>query len=184
MNVHQIATACAAFVLCAATAQPAQAQKITPGLWETNSKMGAGSGKLQEAMAMMQQHLAGMDPEQRAKIDGMMARQGVVISGDGIVAKMCITAEMASKQQLPMQHAKGNCTYQQAPMSGNTLTYTFSCTNPQGSGDGSATFTSPTAYTSTTRVTTSVTGSSDTVNITSSGRWINADCASIKPMAP
>jgi hypothetical protein len=165
----------------AAAAQPALAQAFKPGLWETNNKMGAGSGKLQEAMAMVQQHLATMDPEQRKRIDGMMARQGVVISNDGVIAKMCITPEMAAKQQLPIQQ-HGNCSYQHAPAVGNTMAFSFSCTNPQASGEGNATFAGPTAYTSNMRVTTNATGASETVNIDSSGRWLGADCGAVKPI--
>jgi hypothetical protein len=176
-SVRRIAVAFCALAFTAA--QPALAQAFKPGLWETNNKMGAG--KLQEAMSMVQQQLATMDPEQRKRIDAMMARQGVVISNDGVIAKMCITPEMAAKQQLPIQQ-HGNCSYQHAPAVGNTMAFSFSCTNPQASGEGSATFTGPTAYTSTMRVTTNATGASETVNIASSGRWLGADCGAVKPV--
>lgn len=165
----------------AAAVPNAQAQAFKPGLWETNNKMGAGGGKLQEAMAMAQQHLATMDPEQRKRIEDMMSRQGVVISGDGVIAKMCITPEMAAKQQLPIQQ-HGNCSYRHAPAVGNTMAFSFSCTNPKANGEGSATFASSTAYTSTMRVTTDATGASETVNIASSGRWLGADCGGVKPI--
>ncbi|MDB5917810.1 MAG: hypothetical protein JWR40_2044 [Massilia sp.] len=169
-----------AFALTTAV-QGAQAQAFKAGLWETNNKMGGGGGKLQGALAMAQQHLASMDPEQRKQIEGMMSRQGVVISNDGVVAKMCITPEMAARQQLPIQQ-HGNCSYQHAKAVGNTMAFSFSCTNPQANGEGSATFTGPTAYTSSMRVTTSATGSSETVNIDSSGRWLGADCGAVKPI--
>ena len=166
----------------AIVAHGAQAQAFKPGLWETNNKMGGGGGgKLQGALAMAQQHLASMDPEQRKQIEGMMSRQGVVISNDGVVAKMCITPEMAAKQQLPIQQ-HGSCSYQHDKAVGNTMAFSFSCTNPRANGEGSATFTSPTAYTSSMRVTTDATGSSETVNIDSSGRWLAADCGAVKPI--
>ena len=165
----------------AAVAHGAQAQAFKPGLWETNNKMGGGGGKLQGALAMAQQHLASMDPEQRKQIEGMMARQGVVVSNDGVVAKMCITPEMAAKQQLPIQQ-HGNCSYQHDKPVGNTMAFSFSCTNPRANGEGSASFTSPTTYTSSMRVTTDATGSSETVNIDSSGRWLGADCGAVKPV--
>ena len=179
------AVAFAALAAAALAAQPAMAQTIKPGLWETNNKVGGPSGgKLQDAMAMAQAQMASMAPEQRAKIEAMMARQGVVISNDGVIAKVCITPEMAAKQQLPMQkQGNGNCDYQHSKMVGNTMNFSFSCTNPQGSGEGTATFTSPTAYTSQTRMTTTATGSSETVNIASTGRWLAADCGTVAPMA-
>jgi hypothetical protein len=178
LSVRRIAVA---FCALACAAQPAFAQAFKPGLWETNNKMGAGGGKLQGAMAMVQQQLATMDPEQRKRIDAMMARQGVVLSNDGVVAKMCITPEMAAKQQLPIQQ-HGNCSYQHAPAVGNTMAFSFSCTNPQASGEGSATFSGPTAYTSSMRVSTNATGASETVDIASSGRWLGADCGAVKPI--
>lgn len=130
---------------------------------------------------MMQQQVAGMAPEQRKQIEGMMAKQGVVISGDGVSAKMCITPEMAARQQLPIQQ-HGNCSYRQSPPVGNTMKFSFSCTNPQSSGEGSATITSPTAFTSSMRATTNATGASETLNVESSARWIGTDCGAIKPM--
>lgn len=170
---------CAAALVLAAA--PALAQQFKPGLWETSNKIGAGSGQLQGLMAMAQQQLAGMEPEQRARIDGMMARQGVVLSNDGVVAKMCITAQMAARQQLPIQQ-HGNCSYQHAKPVGNSMAFSFSCTDPQAAGEGNATFAGPGAYTATMRVTTNATGSSETVNIDSSGRWLGAECGTVKPI--
>lgn len=166
----------------AALAFSAQAQTIKPGLWETNNKIASGSGKVNDMMAMAQQQLASMNPEQRAKIEGMMARQGVMLNNDGVVAKVCITPEMAAKRQLPVQQ-RGNCSFQHAPLAGKTMSYSFTCTNPDGRGEGSATFNSPTAYTSSTRVTTTATGASETVSIDSTGRWLAADCGAVRPMA-
>lgn len=162
-------------------AQPAMAQKLKAGVWETNNKMGAGGGKLQQAMAMVQQQIAGMSPEQRARIEGAMANQGVVLSNDGVIAKVCITPEMAARQELPVQQGShGSCSFQHAAVVGNTMQYSFSCTNPQARGEGTATLLSPTAYTASTRVTTTATGASETVNIESSARWLGADCGSVK----
>jgi hypothetical protein len=179
---HAVAFAALA---AAAIAAPVMAQAIKPGLWETSNKVGGTSGgKMQEAMAMMQQQMATMPPEQRAKIEAMMGRQGVVVNNDGVIAKVCITPEMAARQQFPMQkQGNDNCDYQHGPMVGNTMKFSFTCSNPKGSGNGSATFTSPTAYASNTRMTTNATGASETVEIASTGRWLAADCGAIKPMA-
>ena len=170
---------CAAALVLAAA--PALAQQFKPGLWETSNKIGAGSAPLQGLMEMAQQQLAGMNPDQRARIDGMMARQGVVIGKDGVVAKMCITPQMAARQQLPIQQ-HGKCDYQHAKPVGNSMAFSFSCTDPQAAGEGNATFSSPTAYSATMRVTTNATGASETVNIDSAGRWLGADCGAVKPL--
>lgn len=180
MTIRHIALPSCAIAVALA-AQPALAQQFKPGLWETNNTMGAGGGKLQGAIAMVQQQMATMDPEQRKRIEGMMSRQGVVISDDGVIAKMCITPAMAARQQLPIQQ-HGNCSYQHAPVVGNSMKFSFSCTNPQANGEGSATFSGPTAYTSTMRVTTTATGTSETVNLESAGRWLGAECGAVKPI--
>jgi hypothetical protein len=178
MNIRRLVLPLA---VLAFAAQPVLAQTFKAGLWETNSKAGAGSGKLQGLMAMAQQQLASMSPEQRARIDGMMARQGVVLSNDGVVAKMCVTPEMVAAHQLPIQQ-RGSSSYHHAPAVGNSMSFSFSCTNPQAAGDGTVTFSSPTAYTATTRATTSVTGTSETVNVESSGRWLGTACGSVRPL--
>jgi hypothetical protein len=184
MKIRLTALPFAALAVAVFAAQPALAQNIKAGVWETNNKMGAGGGKLQEAMAMVQQQMKNMSPEQRARIEGAMASQGVVISNDGVVAKVCITPEMAAKQQLPVQQGgNGNCSFQHAPVVGNSMKFSFSCTNPQANGEGTATFISPTAYTSSTRVTTTATGASETVNIESTARWLGAECGAVKPIA-
>jgi hypothetical protein len=180
MTIRRIAKPFAVLVFSALAAQPALAQNFKPGLWETNSKVGSASGKLQGLMAMAQQQMATMSPEQRARIDGMMARQGVVLSNDGVIAKVCVTPAMAAAHQLPLQQ-RGACSYQSAPMVGNTIKFSFSCTNPQGAGDGTVTFASPTAYSASTRVTTNATGDNETVNVDSTGRWLSAECGSIRP---
>jgi hypothetical protein len=156
------------------------AQLIKPGLWETNNKMG-GNAKLQDAMALVQQHMATLSPEQRQRAEGMMAKYGVSLGNDGVAVKMCVTPEMAAQQQLPLQQ-RGNCTYQHAPVTGNSMKFSFTCTNPQANGEGNVTFAGPAAYTSTMRVTSNATGSSETVNVDSTGRWVSADCGSIQPM--
>lgn len=180
MKIRLAALALAA--LAALAAQSALAQNLKPGVWETNNKIGGASGgRLQEAMAMVQQQMKNMDPEQRARIEGAMASQGVVIGNDGVVAKVCITPEMAAKRQLPIQQrGNGNCSFQADPVAGNTMKFTFSCANPKANGEGIATFVSPTAYTSSTRVTTTATGSSETVNIESTARWLGAECGAVK----
>jgi hypothetical protein len=178
---HLLLVPLAACAAASLAAQPAPAQVIKPGLWDTNSKMG-GNPKVQDAMALAQQQLANLNPEQRQRIEGMMAKHGVSIGSDGVAAKMCVTREMAAQQQLPIQQ-RGNCNYRHDPVSGNSMKFSFTCTDPQANGEGSVTFTSPTAYSSSMRVTSSATGSPETVTVDSTGRWLGADCGAIQPIA-
>jgi hypothetical protein len=180
MNIRHLLIPFAACAVGAFAAQPALAQVIKPGLWETNSKMG-GNPKVQDAMTLMQQQMAALSPEQRQRAEDLMAKQGVSIGNDGVAVKMCVTPEMAAQQQLPIQQ-RGNCSYQHAPMTGKSMKFSFTCTNPQAIGDGTVTFASPTSYTSAMRVTSNATGSSETVSVDSTGRWVAADCGGIQPM--
>ena len=151
-----------------------------PGLWETSNKAGGANGaQVSALLAAAQQQMNGMDPAQRARIEGMMARNGVVLENGGVSAKACITPEMAARQQMPVGQ-KGGCNYRFSPVAGNSISYTFSCSNPVARGEGTAVFNSPTSYTASTRVS----GGSDGANsmtIESSGRWVGKDCGSIAP---
>lgn len=180
MNVRHLLllplAACAAGAFAAA---PVPA--IKPGLWEIDSKIG-GNAKMQGAMALAQQQIANLSPEQRQRVEGLMSKHGVSIGNDGVAAKVCVTREMAAQQQLPIQQ-RGNCNYRHDPVSGNSMKFSFTCTDPQANGEGSVTFTSPTAYSSSMRVTSSAAGSLDTVTADSTGRWLGADCGAIQPIA-
>lgn len=163
-----------------ALAAPPTAPLFKPGLWEIHNKAGgAGGGQMQAMMAAAQQQMAAMDPAQRAKIEAMMAKNGVVLDNGAITAKICITPEMAARQQMPMQQ-KGSCRFRFDPAAGNTVHYSYSCSKPVASGDGDATFSSPTNYTATTR--SSGVEGMQPMTIDSSGRWLSSECGAIAPV--
>jgi hypothetical protein len=168
-------------MLCATVSA---AQNMKPGLWEVNTRMG-GSPELEKAMALMQQQLASMPPEQRKMMQDMMAKQGVNLSGGGagaIQVKMCVTREMAARNQLPVQ-TQGECTSTQTPVVGNTMKYTFSCKNPPSSGEGEVSFRGDTGYSMKMRATSSVKGQPQQMEMSADGRWAAADCGNIKPLS-
>ena len=89
----------------------AMAQSTKPGLWEIQSKVG-GNPEMDQAMAQMQQQLASMPAAQRKMMEDMMAAQGVKLGkGGGMSVQVCITPEMAARQDLPTQ-TEGDCTTQ------------------------------------------------------------------------
>jgi hypothetical protein len=100
----------------------------------------------------------------------------------GTSVKMCMTKEMAERNQVPAQ--QGDCKTTQQARSGNTMKVAFSCTNPPSSGEGQYTFVSPEAYTMTMTVKTAIQGKSETMTMDGSGKWLSADCGSVKPMQP
>jgi len=175
-------------LLAAATlalAAAAHAQTTRPGLWEITNKMQSSSGEMEKAMANMEKQMAGMPPEQRKQMQDMMAKQGMSMApgAGGMAMKVCITREMAERNELGQQQ-KGDCKTTQSPRSGNTMKFSYACTQPPSSGEGVMTFTGDTAYTMKMDTTTTVKGKAEKMSMDASGKWLSADCGSIKPIAP
>lgn len=144
MNRH------AALLFCALFAPAlAHAQSTKPGLWEMTQKMG-GNAEMDQAMAQMQKQMAGMSPAERKMMQDMMAKQGVAMpapaAGGGMSMKMCITPDMAAKQEMPVQ-TEGDCTTTVTSRSANVVKMNFVCKNPPSSGEGTYTFQGDSAYT-------------------------------------
>jgi hypothetical protein len=176
--------AIAAAAVLAAAALPAAAQTLRPGLWELTNKMQGGSGQMQNAMAQMQKQLASMPPEQRRVIEEQMAKSGVKMApagpAGGMSVRICMTREMAEKNEVPAQH--GDCKTTSQSRSGSTMKMAFACTNPPSSGEGEVTFASPQAYTSRMTINTQVEGKPEKVTMEGSGKWLAADCGDVKPI--
>lgn len=167
----------------AAAALSAHAQSTRPGLWEINSKMG-GNPEMEAAMAQMQKQMASMPPEQRKMMEDMMAKQGVNISagaGGGMSLKVCLTPEMAARQELPTQ-TEGDCTTNITSRSATGMKMNFVCKNPPSSGEGTYTFSGDSAYTMKMVMKSVQDGKPQTVTIDGQGKWLSKDCGSIKPV--
>jgi hypothetical protein len=181
MNVRR--SGLAALVLGSVLALPAYAQSIKPGLWEINNKLGSSDGQMQAAMADMQKQMAEMDPEERKMMEQMMARQGVQFStgAGGLSTRMCMTREMAARNELPVQQ-QGDCTHKRAPGAGGALQISFSCNNPRTSGEGEVTFQGDTGYRMKMKITSDAAGKPDVVTMDASAKWIGADCGNVRPL--
>lgn len=177
---HRLSCLCAATLVSGA----ALAQSTRPGLWEIENKVG-GSPEIDQAMAQMQQQMASMPPAQRKMMEDMLAAQGVKMgqgSGGGMAMQVCITPEMAARQQLPTQ-TEGDCTSKMGARSGNTAKVSFSCTNPPSSGEGTYTFRGDTGYDMDMQVHSQQNGKPSTMTVKGSGRWLAADCGKVRPIA-
>jgi hypothetical protein len=161
---------------------PCAAQNLKPGLWEINQKMG-GNPQMEQAMAQMQQQLAAMPPAQRKQMEEMMAKQGVQAGGasGGVGAKVCMTKDMVERND--MGAARGDCKTTSQQRSGNTMKMAYTCTTPPSSGEGEFTFVSSEAYRSKMTVTSSPRGKQEQMTIEGAGKWLGADCGSVKPVA-
>ncbi|MGE0349360.1 DUF3617 domain-containing protein [Hydrogenophaga sp.] len=161
----------------------AQAQTARPGLWEIQNKMG-GNAQMDQAMAQMQQQLASMPPAQRKQMEDMLAKQGMSMpkagAGGGMMTKVCITPEMAAKQDMPMQ-TEGDCTTTVTSRSANALSMSFTCKNPPSSGEGTYTFSGDTAYSMKMQMKTMHQGKPQSMTMDGQGKWLAAACGSVKP---
>ncbi len=163
----------------------ASAQNLKPGLWEVTHKMQGGSGEMEKARAQAQQQMASMPPAERKMMEDMMAKRGLKMGPGGpgdVSAKVCMTKDMIERNEIPAQ--QGDCKTTRQPRSGNTMKMAFSCANPPSSGEGNFTFVSSEAYTMKMAITSSVQGKPETVNMDGTGKWVSADCGSVKPMRP
>jgi len=173
------ATFAAPFAASPTLAQPA---KLQPGLWEQVVTMKSSSGEMESRMAQMQQEMASMPPEQRKMVEDMMARQGVGMSGRNTTVRLCITPEQAARADMPQQ--QGDCTQEVIERSGSTVRFRFACSGkPPTSGEGEYTMTSPTAYSGRTTVLSQAGGKPEKMEMTQTGRWVAAECGSVKPRA-
>lgn len=162
----------------------AGAQAMKPGLWEMSSKVGA-SPEMDSAMAQMQQQMAGMPPDQRKMMQDMMAKNGMSMgaaTGGAMVVKACISKEMAERNQMPVQQ-KGDCSSTISDQSSAGMKMRFTCLNPPSNGEGQFRFSGSSAYTMKMKVNTTVAGKLQTTTMDGTGKWLAADCGSIKPMA-
>ena len=167
----------------AACATAAGAQSLKPGLWEFSNTMHSASGQMEQAQAKAQQEMAKMPPEQRKMMEDMMAKQGVKMGqpGGATTLQVCMTKEMVERTEMPMQQQRGDCKTTQQSRSGNTMKMAYACSNPPSSGEGEYTFISNEAYKSKMMIKTTVNGKPETMNMEGSGKWLSADCGTIKP---
>lgn len=162
----------------------AQAQSTKPGLWEVTQKMG-GNAQMDQAASQMQQQMAGMSPAERKMMQDMLAKQGMSMpaagGGGGMAMKICITPEMAAKQDMPMQ-TEGECTTTITSRSASALKMNFVCKNPPSTGEGTYTFSGDSAYTMKMLVNTTHKGKPQSMTMDGQGKWLSASCGAVKPL--
>ncbi len=170
-------------VALASGAFGAAAQALKPGLWEINNKMSSSSGEMEKAMAEAQKQLASMPPDQRKLMEDMMAKQGVGMgAGAGATSvKVCMTKEMVERNEVATQ--QGDCKHTSSPRTGNTLKFSFVCSKPPSTGEGQVTFVSPEAYTMKMTLSSTANGKPEKMKLDASGKFLSAECGSIKPLA-
>jgi hypothetical protein len=163
-------------------ASAAHAQTQAPGLWEHRFAMKSQDGQIEAALVLAQQQLAALPPEQRRKLEAMLASRGIQVDAQATTAQFCLTPEQAAKP--PEPRLTGDCTRQELTRNGNTLKYRFECTTPQPvQGEGELTFVDARTYRGSSTVTSQLAGQARRMNLEMSGRWLSADCGAVKPLA-
>lgn len=187
MPAHRLNRLALIAVACAGLAAlPAAAQTMKPGLWEITNKMG-GSGdtgaKMAAAQEQMQKQMASMPPEQRKQMEKMMAAQGVNMApgkGGGMASRICVSKDMAARNEAPA--GQGDCKQEQMQKSGNTTKFKFTCAKPPSTGEGEVTVHSPESYTMKMHMTRQEKGKTEKMTMDAQGKWLGADCGTLKPL--
>lgn len=160
----------------------AAAQTMKPGLWEINNKMSSSSGEMEKAMAEAQKQLASMPPDQAKMMADMMAKQGVGMGkGAGSTAiRVCMSKDMVERNEVATQ--QGDCQHTNSLRAGNTMKFSFVCTQPPSSGEGQVTFVSPEAYAMKMTLNSTANGKPEKMNMDATGKFLSAECGNIKPI--
>jgi hypothetical protein len=173
----------------AAVAAYATGIGLKPGLWEVRVVKQVIDGKDMSAQkaamsAQMQQAMAAMPAEQRAKMEAMLKQKGVDIGSDGTI-RLCISPEMA-KRDTPLVDKDGRCQPAKLTRSGNHTTYEFNCSanGTTTAGKGEATTDGDLISTQSDMTITTANGPPRIVHNESEMKFLSADCGDVKPLAP
>ncbi len=161
---------------------------LKPGLWETRVVKQVVDGRdisaqIAGATSQMQQAMAAMPPEQRARVEAMMKQHGGAgIGSDGGV-RICISPEMASRDK-PFVDREGHCQPATINRSGEHTTFEFSCSwnGVESTGKGDATIFGDVIRTQVDTKTQKAGGETHLTHSETEMKFLGSDCGSVKPM--
>ena len=158
-------------LMCSSSAVWA-AGKMKPGLWEMTVKT--------DAMKNM--------PKLSAEQQEQMRKAGVNLPNmqdGGMTMKMCMTKEMTEREQTPGSgQSQLGCESKNAQQSGNSYSVDIVCNSATMKGEGKmkGVFNGSESYSSTYDFKGTVHGRPTTQHHESNGKWLSADCGSVKPI--
>ena len=127
-------------------------------------------------------------PEQMQNLRNLARQYGVdmpdIRMGEA-VSRVCITQEMAERQELPIFYqSELGCSTQHASRNGNQYRVDFVCEGPDLKGKGTAegSVTSPESFSGNTRFSGVAQGQSVDEQADIRGRWVDANCGTVKPL--
>lgn len=161
--------------------------KLKAGLWEvtmtqrlrdgkdTTGQIAAGQDKLRAAMEKM-------SPEQREKMQAMMAQHGVAPGSAGGVNRICVSPAMAAGDRAAFNDPQNGCDPAKVSHSGHTTSYEFSCTREGHSSSGTGTYTvNGDTGTSVIDIASKDGEATHTMHLESTLKFIGTDCQGLKP---
>lgn len=153
---------------------------MAPGLWENTFTIKA-EGQIGTALSEAQKYMANLPESERKMLESMMQQQGVGLGNNLSVVQVCVTQQQIDSGTLPQ--ADSGCEQDLQQLGHNKFMVTFDC--PQGKGSGEIHFQSPKNYTGDASLTTTLAGGKpEVVNVKQSGKWLAADCGTLKPPTP
>lgn len=154
-----------------------QAQMLQPGLWELTTSNMQVDGKALPDMDFMLGQLKNLPPEQRAMMEGVLAKQGVTLAGKGV--RSCLTPEQVKTDNIPLQDPQSGCTQRITERNGNVWKFEFSC--PKAQGTGQAQFLSDREFLTKVHGAFNATGAQQQGSMDTRAVWLGADCGTVKP---
>jgi hypothetical protein len=169
MKKTAIALTTLTLITTAATVWAAGPMKA--GLWEMTTKS--------DAMKSMPK----MSPEQMEQMKKMGVNMPQMKEG-GMVVKVCISKEMAERDQPPMGQNESGCESKNFKRQGNGYSVDIVCDNAhmKGTGTVKGTYTSGESFTSVNDFKGTAQGRPVNSHTESSGKWLGASCGDVKPM--
>jgi hypothetical protein len=148
------------------------AGQMKAGLWEMKMKSDA------------MKNMPAIPPEQIEQMRKMGINVPTVQDG-GIVTKVCISKEMAERDEPPqMMDKEMGCQSKNLQRSGNSYSLDIVCNSADMKGEGKAkgAFSGGDSFTATSDFKGTMHGQLVNQHLESSGKWLSADCGNVKPI--
>ena len=176
----------ACVMVLAALSAFATGMTLKPGLWEVKLLKQIDNGRdmsdqISGASSTMQQALSKLPPEQRARVQAMLAKNGAGLGNNGGY-RLCVSPEMA-KRDTAFVDKEGHCQPATVTRSGNVTTYAFSCTSngTTREGKGQATSVGDVITNQVDLTTHNASGTTHVMHIETEMHYVGPDCGDLKP---
>lgn len=146
--------------------------KMKAGLWEVTTESG------------MMKSMPKISPEQMAQMRKLGIDMSQLQTG-AIVNKICVTKEMAERQELPqMDDKESGCAMKNQQQKGMSYTADMICNGPEMKGKGvvKTIFTDDRSFNVSSDFKGTIGGMPVNEQTTTSGKWLGANCGSVKPV--